>query len=113
MRVLQFIGYISVALGMALVALAGGLVWVGRDLTQAAGQLWFELNSASLNTFQAVVQRYLHPDLWNNAIVPLLLRPAWEVLVFLIVLTVTIGVALIVFARARRRDRRRLMPRGS
>lgn len=112
MRALQIIGYVFVAIGVALAALAAGLALAGHDMTQAAGQLWFKLDSASLNTFQSVVQRFLHPGLWDNAILPLLLRPAWEALVFLVVVTVTIGVALVVFARARRRHRRRLMPRG-
>ena len=113
MRALQIIGFVFVTLGLALAGMAGWLALAGHDMTQAAGQLWFALDSGSLNAFQAVVQRYLHPALWENAIVPLLLRPAWEASLFLMVLSVTIGVALIVFAGARRRHKGRLMTRGS
>ena len=112
MRALRTMGYVFVVLGLALAALAGVLALSGRDMTQAAGQLWFALDSAGLNTFQAVVQRYLHPGLWDNAIVPLLLRPAWEASLFLVVLTVAVGVAFVILSRTRRRNRRRSMTRG-
>jgi len=112
MRVLQITGVFLVVLGIALGLLAAGLAITGHDLKLAAGQLWFALDTPSLNLFQAVVQRYLHPALWDNVIVPLLLRPAWEVSLFLVALTVSIGSALIFAVRARRRNRRRLKSRA-
>ncbi len=42
----------------------------------AAGELWFELHPGSLGLSQAVIQRYLHPWLWEPAIVTLLRAPA-------------------------------------
>ena len=42
----------------------------------AAGELWFDLHRGSLNLSQAVVQRYLHPWLWEPAIVTVLRAPA-------------------------------------
>ncbi len=43
----------------------------------AAGELWFDLHRGSLNLSQAVIQRYLHPWLWEPAIVTVLRAPAW------------------------------------
>ncbi|MGF1474840.1 MAG: hypothetical protein ACFB6S_04665 [Geminicoccaceae bacterium] len=41
----------------------------------ALGQWWFENSPESLNLTQAVVQRYLHPNLWDMVAVPVLLSP--------------------------------------
>ena len=75
--------------------LAGGAVFV-RDLLVwvdtkhwapiALGQLWYQLNRSSLNLVQAVVQRYIHPFLWDPIIVSILLSWAFAVLMFLGVL---------------------------
>src|SRR5438552_2061424 len=47
------------------------------------GQLWYDLNRSSLNLVQAVVQRYLHPYLWDPIIVTVLLWWAFAVLMVL------------------------------
>ena len=60
-------------LGAELVSFAG----TGKYHIIAAGELWFELHSGSLNLSQAVIQRYLHPWLWEPAIVTVLRAPAW------------------------------------
>jgi uncharacterized membrane protein len=114
MRALRLIGFVFVALGLTLAALAGWLALSGQDMTQAAGQLWYALDSASLNTFQSVVQRYVHPALWDDVIISLLLRPAWATSVFLVFLTIVIGVVLVLLSRSRgqRRRRRKMMSRG-
>ncbi|MEP3046754.1 MAG: hypothetical protein ABJL55_01795 [Roseibium sp.] len=44
------------------------------------GQIWFEMSPETLNVSQAVVQRYVHPGLWDPAIQTLLTWPAWAVL---------------------------------
>jgi hypothetical protein len=49
----------------------------------ALGQLWFDLNRSSLNLAQAVVQRYIHPFLWDPIIVTILLCWAFAVLMVL------------------------------
>jgi hypothetical protein len=49
----------------------------------ALGQLWFDLNRSSLNLTQAIVQRYIHPFLWDPVIVTLLLCWAFAVLMVL------------------------------
>jgi hypothetical protein len=44
------------------------------------GELWFNVHVASLNLIQAVVQRYLHPFLWDPIITTVLQWPAWSLL---------------------------------
>ncbi|HTY70282.1 MAG TPA: hypothetical protein VMH36_26755 [Alphaproteobacteria bacterium] len=44
------------------------------------GTLWYQVDRASLNLVQAVVERHLHPVLWQDVIFPLLVWPAWLVL---------------------------------
>ncbi|MGI9499473.1 MAG: hypothetical protein ACR2P3_05515, partial [Geminicoccaceae bacterium] len=46
----------------------------------AAGELWFRLQPYSLNLSQAIIQRYLHPGLWDPVIVSALQWPAWSLL---------------------------------
>ena len=43
----------------------------------AIGYLWFKIDTGSLNVSQAVVQRYIHPSLWDPVIVTVLQWPAW------------------------------------
>ncbi len=50
-------------LGAEVVSFAG----TGKYHIIAAGELWFDLHSRSLNLSQAVIQRYLHPWLWEPA----------------------------------------------
>src|SRR6266566_3920224 len=61
------------------------LVWIktGRWAPIALGQLWYELDRSSLNLIQAVVQRYIHPFLWDPIIVSILLCWAFAVLMVL------------------------------
>ena len=83
--------------------LAGGAVFV-RDLLVwvdtkhwapiALGQLWYQLNRSSLNLVQAVVQRYIHPFLWDPIIVSILLSWAFAVLM-------VIGALLLIVFRRR------------
>lgn len=59
------------------------------------GQLWFELDPASLNMAQAGIQRHIAPALWEDVIQPLLTWPAWPTLL-------VAGLVLILAGRARR-----------
>ena len=45
----------------------------------AAGEWWYLLDVASLNSAQAVVQRDVHPFLWEGVIAPVLTLPLWIV----------------------------------
>ena len=92
---------------VALLFACGAMAALGGDIWQAVadgvwrpmalGQVWFALDSASLNLVQAAVQRYLHPWLWDPAAVQLLLWPAWAL---------PGSVAIVLFLLCRRRRRR-------
>jgi hypothetical protein len=58
-------------------AVLGGLVtfWAVVSGAPLLGELWFQLHPFSLNLTQAVVQRYLHPGLWDAVLLPLLFQP--------------------------------------
>ena len=43
-----------------------------------AGALWFRFDVESLNLAQAIVQRYIHPYLWDPLIAGMLQWPAWS-----------------------------------
>jgi hypothetical protein len=89
-----------------VVFLAGGavlvrdlLVWIdtGHWTPIALGQLWYQLNRSSLNLIQAVIQRYIHPFLWDPIIVSILLCWAFAVLMVL-------GLLILVIFGIRRRE---------
>jgi hypothetical protein len=93
----RVIGWIVLLAGAA-VLVRDGLVWIDTKhwAPIALGQLWYELNRSSLNLVQAVVQRYIHPFLWDPIIVSILLSWAFAVLMFL-------GALLLVLFRRRAR----------
>jgi hypothetical protein len=95
----RVIGWIVLLAGAA-VLVRDGLVWIDTKhwAPIALGQLWYALDRSSLNLVQAVVQRYIHPFLWDPIIVSVLLSWAFAVLMIL-------GVLLLVLFR--RRDARR------
>jgi hypothetical protein len=80
----RLIGWIIFLAGLA-VLVRDALVWLDtkRWAPIALGQLWYDLNRSSLNLVQAVVQRYLHPYLWDPIIVTILLCWAFAVLMVL------------------------------
>ena len=96
------------------VLLIAGLVVLARDLIGwidthtfapiALGQLWFDLSPGSLNLVQAVIQRYIHPFLWDPIILSVLFL--WATPFFLV-----LGTILLLLTRRRgngyRRRRRR------
>lgn len=59
------------------------------------GQLWFEIDPATLNMLQAGIQRRISPGLWEDVIQPFLTWPAWPVLI-------ATGLTLILISRVRR-----------
>ncbi len=70
-------------LALALTALLFELMTAlnqGSYRVIAAGELWFRLHPYSLNLSQAVIQRYVHPGLWDPIIVGLLQWPFWSLL---------------------------------
>ena len=104
MPLTRFLGHSFIIVGL-LFALLGFFLWVsGEDVVVPAGQLWYEIDSASLNSVQSFIQRYIHAGLWDSAIVPLLNRPAWEA-VSILVLLFAIGGGLLSSLRNKRRRR--------
>jgi predicted membrane protein len=77
------------------------LVWIDtkRWAPIALGQLWFDFSRSSLNLVQAVVQRYIHPFLWDPIIVTILLCWAFAVLMVF---------GLLILMLSRKRTRRRV-----
>jgi len=102
MRVLRIIGWIFLVLSVLSVALGVWLWFAGHDMTQPAGQLWFALDSQSLNTAQVVVQRYLYADLWDVVIVPVLQRATWLAVAVVAVFFAILGGPILLLARRRR-----------
>lgn len=66
----------AAAFGYEMLTALGGGGW--RIIP--AGELWFSIDTSSLNLAQAVVQRYLHPALWDPVIAGLLQWPLWSIL---------------------------------
>ena len=80
-RIAALAGWILAA--AALVAFANELVsfaQTGTYRVTPAGEVWFNGHVASLNLTQAVVQRFLHPLLWDPVIATMLQWPAWSLL---------------------------------
>lgn len=70
---------------------AVGLFWLIGDLhlagggmqyrASALGERWHQWDAPSLNLLQAIVERYLLPQLWSHVLLPLLLAPGWMIAV--------------------------------
>ncbi|MEQ1890281.1 MAG: hypothetical protein ABL951_14050 [Alphaproteobacteria bacterium] len=81
--VVRLIGAALVVLGS--LALLSDLHITGAGLAYrpiALGQYWHDWHAPSLNLFQAIVERYILPQLWTYGALPLLLAPAWIVVSF-------------------------------
>ena len=74
------IGVVLLLLALASLAYEVIAAAGGGYRSMAAGEIWFRLNPYSLNLSQAVVQRYLHPSLWDPVIIGALQWPAWSLL---------------------------------
>jgi hypothetical protein len=56
------------------------LAGTGQLVLTPLGSYWYKLDPASLNTFQAGVERHVHPYLWDPIIVTVLQMPAFALL---------------------------------
>jgi hypothetical protein len=70
---MRWLGYGLATLAVAALAGAGFALAAGGP---RLGEVWFALDPFSLNLVQAVIQRYLHPALWDQVAVPVLLSSA-------------------------------------
>lgn len=101
MTVLRLLGRLLLLLALVDVGL-GVWVWLaGHDVTKAAGETWFALHTESLNLAQAVIQRYLHPTLWDSIVVPILQRPFWEAVLLVFIALLVLGGLLRLIGRRR------------
>lgn len=67
----------------------------GLDYRPAAlGQVWHNWHAPSLNLLQAIVERYIWPQLWSYVLLPLLLSPAW-------IVTAAKGIILVAISHVR------------
>ena len=105
MILFRLLGRIVLMVAFAVFAL-GVLVWLaGHDVTKSAGELWYVLETGSLNLSQAIVQRYLHPLIWEVLAVPVLVHPFWEAIVLSFIVLLVLGSGIVFFARRGRRQR--------
>ena len=101
MHIVQLLGRLFNLLAFADFSL-GIWLWIsGHDITLPIGQFWYQLDAASLNFFQVIIQRYIFAPIWDAAVVPLLLRPTWEILLFLFLFLLILSFALTTLARDR------------
>jgi hypothetical protein len=92
----RFIGLLFLALALAVIAWeALGYFKYGDWSLIVFGEIAFRLFPESLNTLQAVIQRYVTAWLWDPAIQTFLLWPAWPFLT---------GLGLLLMLPGRRRQ---------
>ena len=90
---MKSIGWILVLVGLAALGYdVMILLDKGTFKMSVWGELWYELHPASLNLYQAVIERYIHPAIWDEILAPLLLLKAFYLF------TIT-GLVLVTFRR--------------
>lgn len=104
MFLFRFLGRFLIFLSV-LFAGIGLYVWLTGQATTRLGQVWFQTHAHSLNYAEVIVARHLSlPDFWQNAILPYLLLPAWEAVLWaIIVLLISGGILRALGLRRRRR----------
>jgi hypothetical protein len=80
-RIAYWTGAGLLALGLAALGYEVLLaLQTGSYRMLAAGELWYALDRGSLNLVQAVIQRHVHPALWDPLLASILMWPAWSLL---------------------------------
>lgn len=78
--VLRIFGAAAMSAGVLLLLADVHVTGGGLDYRPTAlGLYWHDLDAAGLNLLQAIVERYILPQLWGCVLLPLLLAPAWGV----------------------------------
>ena len=86
---------------LGMIALAIGVITAVLDVTRSIadsamvmtslGKEWYEFSPSGLNNAQALVQRHIHPYLWDPVIIKILLLPSWVVFAVLAALLLWCG----------------------
>ena len=77
-RLLTWLGAVLIAAAAAALVYEAVLAFqTGGWRILPAGEIWFRLDTGSLNLAQAIVQRYLHPYVWDPLIAGFLQWPLW------------------------------------
>ena len=101
--ILRLIGSTFLALMLVFIIMDGAKILSTNSFVfTPLGQVWFEidqtLGTLTLNTLQAVVQRYLLPFLWDPIFVTFLAVPAWAI-------SLLLGAFFLFLGRTRARER--------
>ena len=81
MIVFRFVGLCLIATAFITLVVDGTKSIAASALVfTPLGAGWFSLHAPSLNVFQAVVERYTFPFLWDPIILTVLLLPVWLVI---------------------------------
>ena len=101
---LRGIGWMLLLVAVLVVAY-GLMIWIGGVpvFEQTGGEYWFTVHSESQNLIQAVIQRYLHPSVWDPFVVNMLLWPIAGGLGLVAAVFAVPGILLISLFRRRRR----------
>ncbi|WP_162916262.1 hypothetical protein [Cohaesibacter haloalkalitolerans] len=76
--VFSFIGLWICALALLALVLDGvRSIAANRIVMKPLGETWFEMHRESLNLAQAVIQRNVHPLIWDPVVQWILMMPAW------------------------------------
>jgi hypothetical protein len=95
--VLRFIGLLLLALGFIFLVYDGiRSISDGSVLITKTSYVWSVINDAGLQSFQALVERRIGPDVWQFGIGPILEQPASAV-------AAVLGVILIVLGRKKKK----------
>ena len=86
---------------LALAVLTSGIwVWLANnDITKSAGEILYQLAPEGLNLSQAIIERYLSPQIWQRGAVLILLKPFREAVFLLFIAFLILGIAGEYFSR--------------
>ena len=88
----KFLGLLTLALSVITMVLDLTRSIANSELTiTPLGREWFDFSASSLNFSQAIVQRYLHPFLWDPIIIAVLKAPSWFVFAILAIIFLWLG----------------------
>jgi hypothetical protein len=76
----RFVGWTLICLSFAILGWElYQLADTGKFMLSSWGELWFSAHPSSLNLYQAVVERYISTELWDQFLAPMLQWDAFMV----------------------------------